>query len=333
MLIWPRAILCLLLGSPKAATVLPNASIFIEDTDWNLPGKEEREVVREYTTREVMNSRFVCLDLPLVLPTQLVHSRTPSVAEEITQTHQSGSEYSNTSRTPSVVDETIQTHDAVPEYPNANSTPVAHTIDMPLEARSGMVEEGRKAGGLSLRDEKVGSQEEHPDMLTGMINLASMYVNQRRWNEAERLQVQVLEATKRDLGEEHPDTLVSMANLASTYWNQGRWKEAEKLQVEVSETRMRDLGEEHPDTLTSMANLATTYSNQGRWKEAEQLQVHVSETRKRILGEEHPDTLTSMANLVSTYKNQGRWKEAEQLEVQVLESRNSKIDLPNLAAL
>jgi hypothetical protein len=34
--------------------------------------------------------------------------------------------------------------------------------------------------------------------------------------EAEKLEVQVMEARKRVLGEEHPDTLISMANLASS---------------------------------------------------------------------------------------------------------------------
>ena len=107
--------MCLLLGSPKTANVLPNAWNFFENTDWNLPGTNETETTWEYDT--VINSRFVRLDasLGLVLPTQLVHPRTPSVVDEITQTHQSGSEYLNTSRTPSVVDEVTQTHKAMPE--------------------------------------------------------------------------------------------------------------------------------------------------------------------------------------------------------------------------
>ena len=87
-----------------------------------------------------------------------------------------------------------------------------------------------------------------------------------RYEEAEELQVQVLQARKRVLTDENSDTLTSMANLASTYLHQGRWKEAEELQVQVMEARKRVLSDEHPNTLTSMANLALTYSNQGRWK-------------------------------------------------------------------
>jgi tetratricopeptide (TPR) repeat protein len=93
-----------------------------------------------------------------------------------------------------------------------------------------------------------------------------------RWEEAEELEVQVMETRKRVLGEEHPDTLLSISNLASTYRNQGRWKEAEELGVQVMETKKKVLREEHPDTLTSIGNLASTYRNQGQWKEAEELQ-------------------------------------------------------------
>ncbi|KAK4661301.1 uncharacterized protein QC763_0115120 [Podospora pseudopauciseta] len=155
--------------------------------------------------------------------------------------------------------------------------------------------------------------------------IGKIYYDEGRWEEAEKLNVQVMEARKTKLGADHPSTLASMANLASTYRNQGRWEEAEKLEVQVMETSKTKLGTDHPDTLTSMANLASTYRNQGRWEEAEKLEVQVMETSKTNLGTDHPDTLTSMANLASTYSNQGRWEEAEKLNVQVMETRKTKL--------
>ena len=56
---------------------------------------------------------------------------------------------------------------------------------------------------------------EHPDTLTSMANIASTYRSQGRLEEAEELNVQVMETRKRELGLEHPDTLTSMADLAS----------------------------------------------------------------------------------------------------------------------
>ena len=64
-----------------------------------------------------------------------------------------------------------------------------------------------------------------------MGNLASTYSDQGRWNEAEQLEVQVMNMRKKLLSEEHPHTPTAMGDLALTYKNQGRWNEAEKLGV------------------------------------------------------------------------------------------------------
>jgi hypothetical protein len=85
------------------------------------------------------------------------------------------------------------------------------------------------------------------------------------WDNAEQLEVQVMDMRKKLLGAEHPGTLISIANLAITYWKQGRWNEAEQLQVQVMDMRMKLLGAEHPDTLNSIADLAVTYCDQRRW--------------------------------------------------------------------
>jgi hypothetical protein len=75
---------------------------------------------------------------------------------------------------------------------------------------------------MDMRKKLLGA--EHPDTLTSIANLAVTYGSQRRWNEAEQLEVQVIDMRKnlKLLGAEHPDTLKNMANLAGMYWNQGR---------------------------------------------------------------------------------------------------------------
>ena len=130
---------------------------------------------------------------------------------------------------------------------------------------------------------------ETPKTLASINNLACTYMNQGKWDEAEKLFVDVMNARKAKLGSD-PDTLTSMANLASTYSNQGRWDEAEKLEVDVMNASKAKLGSDHPDTLNSIGNLALTYSNQGRWDEAEKLQMGVMNARKTKLGSDHTHT-------------------------------------------
>jgi hypothetical protein len=149
------------------------------------------------------------------------------------------------------------------------------------------------------------------------------YWEQGQSDEAERLEIQVLELRKDVLGEKHPDTIRAMGNLASTWHQQGRSDEAEGLKIQVLELRKDVLGEKHPDTILAMANLASTWHQQGRSDEAEGLDIQVLELRKDVLGEKHPDTIRAMANLSSTWHQQGQSDEAEGLKIQVLELRRA----------
>jgi hypothetical protein len=57
---------------------------------------------------------------------------------------------------------------------------------------------------IEISKTKLG--EDHPETLTSMANLASTYRDQGRWEEAEKLEVQVMETRNTKLGEDHPDT-------------------------------------------------------------------------------------------------------------------------------
>ena len=135
---------------------------------------------------------------------------------------------------------------------------------------------------------KLGS--EHPQILTGVGNLASTYWNQGMLDKAEKLEVDVMNTRKVILGLDHPATFTSMGNLASTYYNQGRWDEAEKLEVDVLNARKATLGSDCPDTLTSMADLAL-YWSQSRLNEAHSLLFHAVKTMQQVTGHQHPTAL------------------------------------------
>jgi hypothetical protein len=111
-----------------------------------------------------------------------------------------------------------------------------------------------------------------------MGHLANTYSNQGSWNEAEQLQLQVMDMRNKLFGPEHPDTLLSMESLAKTYFNQGRWNEAEQLQLQVMDMRTKLLGPEHPDILKSMHRLTTIRKarmRQSRWSWIRKIGKHL----------------------------------------------------------
>ncbi|KAL4746493.1 hypothetical protein BDW72DRAFT_207287 [Aspergillus terricola var. indicus] len=81
-----------------------------------------------------------------------------------------------------------------------------------------------------------------------------------RYNEAEELEVQVLDICKRN-GQPYANLRIS-GTMAG-----GRRARGTGPEEQVLEIRQRVLGPEHPDTLTSMAHLSRTYADQGQYKE------------------------------------------------------------------
>ncbi|KAF8529764.1 hypothetical protein BU17DRAFT_79864 [Hysterangium stoloniferum] len=162
---------------------------------------------------------------------------------------------------------------------------------------------------------------EHQHSILMMAEMAHIWRKWGKYNEAQGLEVQVLEAHKQFLGPEHPNTLNAMANLAWTLGNLAEYTEAQKLEILVLQEWKKCLGPEHPDTLWIMGNLAGTLRNLGKYTEAQGLEVQALETCREFLGPDHRDTLHAMANLACTLWRLGKYTEAQELQVQVLEGR------------
>jgi Tetratricopeptide repeat len=93
------------------------------------------------------------------------------------------------------------------------------------------------------------------ETLTSMDNLALTYCEQGRLDEAEELNLEVMEKRK-ILGADHPDTLTSMNNLSFIWKAMGEQTQALKLTNECVRLRKQVLGDTHPHFLSSSAALS-----------------------------------------------------------------------------
>jgi tetratricopeptide (TPR) repeat protein len=78
-----------------------------------------------------------------------------------------------------------------------------------------------------LIEDRLGP--EHPYTAQSLNNLAGLYRDQERYEEAEPLYQRALEIAERVLGPEPPNTAKTLNNLAELYRDQGRYEEAERL--------------------------------------------------------------------------------------------------------
>src|SRR6185312_4903146 len=92
--------------------------------------------------------------------------------------------------------------------------------------------------------------------------------------EAERLQRDVLNISRRTLGNEHPETLNAMASLGYTFLEEKKYTEADKMLTEVLDIQRRILGPDHPEVAKTDYNLAGVKADMGHHEEALKLLRH-----------------------------------------------------------
>ena len=162
---------------------------------------------------------------------------------------------------------------------------------------------------------QIAAAEENPDFeLDGVVamgNLAMVYEDTARPQEALALLRRALDYERVEYGPEHPETLKVWSNVTSALTSLGRYDEAEAELFELIEVRTRVLGDEHPDTASSLFNLALVYQRTGRIEQALELTQLVLELETNLFGEAHRWSLLTRNQLGVLYRDAGRLDEAE----------------------
>ncbi|MCZ6835773.1 MAG: tetratricopeptide repeat protein, partial [Planctomycetota bacterium] len=191
----------------------------------------------------------------------------------------------------------------------------------------------------TLETRKRALGDEHPNTLVSMFNLALLYVDQGRYDEAEPLFVKSLETEKRNLGDEHRDTLSIMNDLAYLYMNLGRYDEAEPLYIETMEIRKRVMGDEHRDTLGSITNLGYLYLSMNRFDDARAMFERSLPIKRRVLGLDDPWTRTALWGLARAYDGLEQfddalplWRELQEFQLAQVEDPGASAQVLNAAA-
>lgn len=187
--------------------------------------------------------------------------------------------------------------------------------------RQGRHEEAMEMQQVAILGRRKLHPENDREILQVENNLATTYLSQERWREAEEILTRILPMLKQTLGIRDPNTTGAMINLANAYGQQGRHQEAVEIHREALEIRRQVCGNDHPDTLLEMTNLANSYIRLNRLDEAQKLEEEALEMMKNTNGMDNPMTLRTMSNLAETYSVQGKHTEALALGEQALEGR------------
>jgi len=146
--------------------------------------------------------------------------------------------------------------------------------------------------------------------ITSLNNLADLYYDSGRDDEAIPLYEEVTRLREAAHGVNHPEVAVSLNNLASLYIGKGRYAEAELLYQRSLQIRTRALGARHPRVANAMNNLALLYHRQGRLAEAEELYTGALEIRKLEADMDLSPEAAELANLGARLEIEGNYSAA-----------------------
>jgi tetratricopeptide (TPR) repeat protein len=153
---------------------------------------------------------------------------------------------------------------------------------------------------------------DHLDVARALNNLAVLYMELGRFEEAVPLLRRTLLIRELALGPDDPSVARTLNNLAITYMELGRHTEAESVHARALAIREKAFAPNHPEVVFSRTGLGVLYRRQGRYAEAESLLTRVVAIQEQELGPDHPDVALSLMNLADLYADCGRSAEAEQ---------------------
>ena len=167
--------------------------------------------------------------------------------------------------------------------------------------------------------------------MLALSNLAAVYSNQGRYDQAEPLFKRGLAVLEKANGPDDPEATVLMSNLADAYIHRHRYADAERLLKRAMAVTEKAYGPDHPDVAQALNNLAALYARQGRNADAERLFKRSVATIEKTLGPNHPDLADVLENLAGSLQGSGSLRRC-QASHQAVDghSREDGVDLNDL---
>src|SRR3972149_7113426 len=144
-------------------------------------------------------------------------------------------------------------------------------------------------------------------------NLALVYKDLGRYEEAVGLLDKALKSDIKNFGENHPTSVRIQSNLALVYKDLGRYEEAAILLEKALKSDIKNFGANHPTVAGSQSNLALVYKDLGRYEEAVGLLERALKSDIKNFGENHPTSVRIQSNLALVYFNLNKKEEALEL--------------------
>jgi tetratricopeptide (TPR) repeat protein len=167
---------------------------------------------------------------------------------------------------------------------------------------------------LLINEQSYGP--DHPNVATGLTNLAQLLQDTNRLAEAESLMRRVLAIDEKSSGPDH--SVIGLGNLAALLKDTNRLAEAEPLMRRALAIDEQSYGPDHPKVAKDLNNLAMLLRATNRLADAEPLMRRALAIDEQRYGPDHPEVAIRLGNLAVLLHDTNRLGEAEQLMCRAL---------------
>ncbi|XP_063308232.1 nephrocystin-3 [Pelobates fuscus] len=209
----------------------------------------------------------------------------------------------------------------------------------------------------SLEIRETALDPDHPSVAQSLHQLAGVYLQSKKFGNAEQLYKQALEISENAYGSEHLRVARELESLAVLYQKQNKYEQAEQLKKKSLRIRQKaarqkgsmygyallrrralqleelTLGKDTSDNARTLNELGVLYYLQNNLETAEMFLKRSLEMRQRVLGPDNPDCAQSLNNLAALYNEKKDYDKAEELYERALDIRRRALspDHPSLA--
>ncbi|CAF9921052.1 MAG: hypothetical protein ALECFALPRED_001699 [Alectoria fallacina] len=200
------------------------------------------------------------------------------------------------------------------------ASPVEHlaAVRNPTSPYSKQRQDEEKKLRIQLRERQTELGPEHPDTLTSMADLGSIYEEQGKLADAETMYQRALEGYEETYNPDHNLTLNVVRNLGIVFEKQGKLADAETMYQRALEGYEKTYSPDHNLTLNIVRNLGIVYEKQGKLADAETMYQRALEGYEETYSPDHNLTLNVARNLGIVYEKQGKLAEAKALNQRAL---------------
>ena len=185
---------------------------------------------------------------------------------------------------------------------------------------------------VQIRERELGP--DAPELANALHNLARLFHDTNRLEEAEALMRRALAIKQMWYGVEHPNVVATLNNLAQLLHDTNRPGEAEALMRQVLAIDEKWYGAKNRQFASHLNGLAFLLMNTNRLDEAESLMRRALAIDEQTHQIDHPETDANLSNLAKLLRATNRLKEAEAVMRRSLaiDERVYGIDHPNVAS-